>query len=609
LISHALDSAGIHPESISYVEGHGTGTQLGDSIEIAALSHAFQRRTPKKQFCPIGSVKPNIGHSESAAGIASLTKVLLQMEHGQLAPSIYSDEPNPNVEFEESPFYLQHGLAEWPTPPDQPRRALINSFGAGGVNACVIIDQYEAPKGSADRPESGPCVFALSARSEERLREYADRLLAHLRKQQRIDLASLCYTLQVGREAMEERLAIVVSDVDQLIDRIGDWSRRGSSATVHRGSLDPRRGSKRASKVARTTSGAESLNELASRWVAGEEVDWESLYPHKKPSRVTLPTYPFARERYWVSDALVPEMRTLSTTPLHPLIAYNSSTLSEVSFSSSLSETAFYAVDHRLYDERIFPGAAFLEMACIAGNVVNEQRVRKITDVVWMQPVSFRTGAQALRTVLRHVGDTVQYEISSFDDERETIVHAEGRLVFGNGRTDPADGDDRIQLEAVKAQCTRAEDGPVCYGKFREHGLQYGPSFQTIEELYVNGSSALSKLKLADHLKRDFGEFILHPSMIDGALQTIAGVVGSMSPSTPYLPFALDEMEIIRPVPATCYAYAECTDAQPQNLTGVMKFDIRLLNESGDVLIKFRNLYVRPLAGPLTSSQAAVSVA
>src|SRR5581483_10542440 len=360
LINHALEKAGIHPESISYVEGHGTGTQLGDSIEIAALTQAFQKRTTKRQFCSIGSVKANIGHSESAAGIAGLAKVILQMKHRQLVPSIYSDEVNPDIEFKESPFYLQHGLSEWESSPGHPRRALINSFGAGGVNACVILEEYEKPNSSDNRQESGPYLFVLSAKEEDRLREYVDRLLIHLKCEQQVDLASLCYTLQVGREAMEERLAVVVSDVNELIDRLGDWSKRGPSANVYRGSLGRRRGSRRPAKLREAGMGEQSLIELASMWVAGEEVDWDNLYPSNKPRRIGLPTYPFARERYWISDSLIPEKRTGSHAQLHPLISCNSSTLKEVSFSSWLQDSAFYAVDHKVNEERIFPGAGFL---------------------------------------------------------------------------------------------------------------------------------------------------------------------------------------------------------------------------------------------------------
>jgi hypothetical protein len=145
-------------------------------------------------------------------------------------------------------------------------------------------------------------------------------------------------------------------------------------------------------------------------------------------------------------------------------------------------------------------------------------------------------------------------------------------------------------------------DAASCYGAFRESGFRYGPSFQTIQELRINGTAALAKLRLPDHLKPDYGEFILHPSMIDGALQTIAGVAASRSPSTLFVPFAVDEIEILKPVPHNCYAYAEQVGSQSADVG--LKFDVRLLNESGDVLMRFRNLHVRPLTRPRTQSVA-----
>ncbi|HEX6101022.1 MAG TPA: SDR family NAD(P)-dependent oxidoreductase [Thermoanaerobaculia bacterium] len=601
LISRTLEKARIHPETIGYVEGHGTGTQLGDSIEVAALTKAFRKETTRRQFCPLGSVKANIGHSESAAGIAGLAKVVLQMQHGQLAPSIHSDVPNPNIEFETSPFYLQHRLSEWQRPADHPRRALINSFGAGGLNACLVVEEYnESHHPSRD---AGPYLFTLSAKNEERLHDYADRLLAFVRSDRRVDLASLCYTLQTGREAMEERLAIVVGDVDELIDRLGEWSVDAAAAGVHRGSLRPRRGSNRSLKLVPAAHEL-SLDDVASQWVAGDKVDWDSLYFGEKPRRIAIPTYPFARERYWLSDTPASELSVPSRTSLHPLIAYNSSTLDEVRFSSSLPETAFCAADHKVGDEGILPGAAFLEMACFAANMASEQRVRKIKDVMWMQPLSFRNGAQTLRTVLRRTAEGAEYVTSSFNDDHEQVIHSEGRLVFGNNRIKVAASEDRMTPQMLKTQCSPPEPGSTYYDKFRSLGLNYGPSFQTIQEIHVNHVFALSKLKIADELKKEFGQFILHPSMIDGALQTIAGLVGGQSPRTAWLPFALDELEILGPVPQTCYAYAERADAAVQNPTGVSKFNIRLLNESGETLIKLKNLYVRPLAAPLAAGHS-----
>jgi polyketide synthase PksN len=602
LVSGMLDRAQIDPESIGYVEGHGTGTQMGDSLEIAALTQAFQKRTAKKQFCPVGSVKANLGHSESAAGIAGVAKIVLQLKHRQLAPSLHSDPPNPNIEFDETPFYLQQTLSEWPAPSGQPRRALINAFGAGGVNACAVLEEYMQPDAPGSLEEAGPCLFVLSARNEDRLREYADRVLSSLRNQSGIDLASLCYTFQSGREAMEERLAVVVSNADELIIRLADWTTRRSAASVQRGSLDPRRLSRRSANVIRPSSGAEGLAELATRWVSGEGVHWDSLYA-RPPRRMAVPTYPFARERYWVSDSPVPGKSELSTGRPHPLIAYNSSTFNEISFRSSLSDTAFYAVDHRVRDERIFPGAGFLEMACISANIASEQKVRRIKDIVWAQPLSFRTGPQALRTVLRHNGETAEYEISSFDDQNETVVHCEGRVTFANGSAEPDETEKRIDIHDLKSRCVRSADSAAHYEAFRAYGFQYGPSFRSIQELHVNGSFALAKLKIAEHLKGDFGQFLLHPSIIDGALQTIGGLVTSGDAATPYLPFALDEIDLIRPIAPTCYAYAERVDVAAQ--AGVMKFNIRILNENGDVLVKMTNLCVRPLPVPQVGSDAA----
>lgn len=604
LISQTLSKANIHPETISYVEGHGTGTQLGDSLEIAALTQAFQKQTAKKQFCSIGSVKANIGHSESAAGVAELSKVILQIKHRQLAPSIYSEEVNPNIDFKESPFYLQHGLSEWKPAPGQPRRALINSFGAGGVNACAVLEEYETAIGSGETPQPGPCVFTLSAKNEDRLREYADCLLAHLRKHPGIDLTALCYTLQTGREAMSERLATIVRDVSELFDRLSRWINQESVTEVYRGSLASRRPAR-----SRSVGSDQDLGEIASIWVEGNEVSWESLYPQNKPRRIGLPTYPFARERYWISDSPITETGAAPSAQLHPLISYNSSTLREISFTSTLPETAFYAVDHKVFDEAIFPGAGFLEMACIAGNIAGEQRVHKIRDIVWARPLIFERGPQTLCTALKPAREGVEYVISSLNEENEASIHSEGRLIFRSGRADATETEDRVPIQGLKEQCASPQDGAAWYDKFRQYGFNYGPSFQTIQEIYTNDSFALSKLKIADHLKSGFSHFILHPSMIDGALQTVAGLAGGLGSATPHLPFALDEVVIIHPIRRICYAYAEFADPGEQSHAGGRKFNIQLLNENGDVLVRFRNLFVRALSGFQTASHSQMMIA
>jgi acyl transferase domain-containing protein len=338
------------------------------------------------------------------------------------------------------------------------------------------------------------------------------------------------------------------------------------------------------------------LAELASMWVAGQEVDWDGLHSGRKPERIALPKYPFARERYWLSGTTLPGDRQSSAAKLHPLISYNSSTLKTVSFDSLLSHTAFYAVDHRVRQERIFPGAGFLELACISGNIAGEHRVHKIKDIVWMRPLSFGNAPQLLRTVLKSAGDGAEYAIVSPDEERESAPYSEGKLVFRNDWA-AATAQESIEIEALKAQCARVEEGADYYATLKKYGLSYGPSFQTIQKIHVGHTFALAKLKIADHLKGDFGQFILHPSIVDGAWQTLAVLAGGPDLVAPRLPFSLDEVDILHPVRQTCYALVEVADRERQNQPGVGKFNIKLLNESGDVLIRFANLLVRPFTG------------
>jgi acyl transferase domain-containing protein len=336
-----------------------------------------------------------------------------------------------------------------------------------------------------------------------------------------------------------------------------------------------------------------SLTELASIWVAGQDVNWDALYSGRKPERIGLPAYPFARERYWLPGMALSGERSLPTARLHPLISCNSSTLKTVSFDSLLSETAFYAVDHVVGQEKIFPGAGFLELACIAGNIAGERRVHKIKDIVWMRPLSFRSGPQTLRTVLKTASDGAEYAITLLDEDRESSAHSEGRLVFRNDWA-PASAQENIEIETVKARCAQVEEGANFYRTMKQYGLSYGPSFQSIQKVYVGDSFALAKLKIADHLKGDFGQFILHPSIIDGAFQTLAVLARSTGLIAPLLPFALDEVEILHPMRQVCYALVEFANSERQNQLGAEKFNIKLLNESGDVLIRFASLLVRP---------------
>ncbi|MGW3567955.1 amino acid adenylation domain-containing protein, partial [Streptomyces sp. NPDC000941] len=189
VIRTAIDRAGIGADTVGYVEAHGTGTLLGDPIEIAGLVDAFggpvePDRREKRPLVAVGSLKSNIGHLEAAAGIAALTKVLLQFRHGALAPSLHSARPNPEIDFSTTPFEIQQTLRPW-TPSELPRRAIVSSFGAGGANACVVMEEYAPvapPEPDGAQAPDAKQLVVLSAKSEDRLRAYAADLAAFLRR-------------------------------------------------------------------------------------------------------------------------------------------------------------------------------------------------------------------------------------------------------------------------------------------------------------------------------------------------------------------------------------------------------------------------------------------
>jgi polyketide synthase PksN len=227
VVEQALRKARISARAVSYIEAHGTGTELGDPIEITGLTRAFRRDTTENGFCALGSVKSNIGHLEAASGIAGLTKVILQMRNKTLVPSLHAEELNQNIDFAGTPFFVNRELRAWEQPILDgtvcPRIAGVSSFGAAGTNAHVIVEEYaESPRPPQPRPvQVKPVAIVLSASRRELLNEYARSLLDLIRDPVAraaggIDLVALAYTLQVGREAMDERLGVVVHSVEEL---------------------------------------------------------------------------------------------------------------------------------------------------------------------------------------------------------------------------------------------------------------------------------------------------------------------------------------------------------------------------------------------------------
>jgi acyl transferase domain-containing protein/acyl carrier protein len=215
VIEEAQAVAGVEPRSITYIEAHGTGTRMGDPIEMAALTQTFRASTPERGFCAVGSVKSNFGHLDAAAGVAGLMKTVLALKHAEIPPSLNFERPNPEIDFANSPFFVNTSLRPW-EPWQGVRRAGVSAFGIGGTNAHLVLEEApRAPEAGAVEPPNADSrqrereLLLLSARSAKHLEEMTRRLAAHLRENEGEELADVCYTLAVGRREMNHRRAVV----------------------------------------------------------------------------------------------------------------------------------------------------------------------------------------------------------------------------------------------------------------------------------------------------------------------------------------------------------------------------------------------------------------
>lgn len=219
VIAEALAISQINAESINYIEAHGTGTSLGDPIEIESLNEAFRSFTDKTEFCAIGSVKTNIGHLDAASGVAGLIKTVLSLQNKKIVPSLHYEEPNSNINFSDSPFYVNVELKDWEKN-EHPRRAGVSSFGIGGTNAHIILE--EAPEREESSESRDWQMLLLSAKTESALKQKKINLLEHIESEKNISLPDISYTLALGHETHDYREVCIAKSKDEIISILSD---------------------------------------------------------------------------------------------------------------------------------------------------------------------------------------------------------------------------------------------------------------------------------------------------------------------------------------------------------------------------------------------------
>jgi amino acid adenylation domain-containing protein len=592
---------------------------------------------------------------------------------------------NPNIDFDNSPFVVQQELAEWKRlfkdGEEIPRRAGISAFGAGGVNAHVVIEEYAENGGegrgargegkghgaesiesrdegpgargggrehgvdSKEKDNEGPYLIVLSARNEERLRAYAANLLDYIDRvlkvetrlkesgqdeirnsnppdQGRTRLENISFTMQVGREAMEERLGILVKSTRVLSEKLQGFLSGETVEDLYRGQVKRNKAALSVFTVDEDMAKAidawidkRKYAKLLNFWVNGGQVDWQKLYDQRKtnkPRRISLPTYPFARERCWVPEGRRQRAESREhragdgVRMIHPLLHENTSDLRGLRFSSTFTGEEFFLADHQVNGQRVLPGVAYLEMARAgvqkaAGVLKDEQTGIRLKNVVWASP--FVAGD---RPAPLHIGlfpgeeKEIAYEIysESEDDDSERVVHSQGSVLPGSVPEVPL-----LDIEALKSECDqRILSSDRCYEIFKAMGIDYGPGHRGIEKVYAGSGQVLAKLSLPSLILDTQDQFMLHPSLMDSALQASIGLMQAASDSgrsadhKPALPFALETLEILGDCTQKMWAFVR------KNGGGkVQKLDIDLSDETGKVCVRIKGFASRVLESAVDS--------
>jgi acyl transferase domain-containing protein/aryl carrier-like protein/SAM-dependent methyltransferase len=591
LIRKALHKAGVDARTLSYLEAHGTGTELGDPIEITGLTQAFRDWTADNGFCAIGSVKSNFGHLEAAAGVAGLIKVLLQMQRKALVPSLHASATNPHIDFTRTPFTVQQVLTPWAKPMagdrELPRRAGLSSFGAGGSNAHAIVEEYEAEPSPSQR--RGRVVVPLSARTPERLRAAAGNLLHALDGIVPGDLDSVAYTLQTGREAFECRAVFVSASMPDLraqLERFLDDEQRRTAdepvATPHP-LLHLLRRDGAMERLLTQWAAEGEVDKLAEAWKLGVEVDWAALWP-SPPGLISLPGYPFASERHWLTDGVHRRHAVAPPAGSAPQLLEAVEPARGWRYRIRLSGEEPYLTDHVVHGRRTLPAAGYLAIVHAAATGLapaDTDHAVELADVLWPHPCTAEATGLVLSLSIERTGhDAAVFTVCSEAGDQDAVPFCSGVIRWR--RSDPLPPRDVRELPGVPA---RRESAAACYDRFHRLGLSYGTTHRCIVQADAAGSDVLVRLDAG--AAGDTPGLPLLPGLLDSALQAALLADAELDRhSAPPLPFALASAVMPGPLQRTAYAWARPASAAE----GV---DIDLLAADGEVLGTLRGFCLR----------------
>lgn len=606
VICRAWQEAKIDPQTISYIEAHGTGTQLGDTIEIEALSDAFARYTEKKQFCGIGSVKTNIGHLDTMSGMAGLIKAILSLKNGMIPPMLHLHKPNRKINFINSPVFINDSL-KLCTKTGHPLRFGISSFGFSGTNCHIVIE--EAPKLENSLINFKYQILTVSATCKEQLQILAQNYLNDINDIDDEIIENLCYTSNVGRNHYQYRLAIIAENKSDLINKLSsvidnrftdldEWTFYGEHRVISSDRPDRKQGDLTEEEKGILNIEAEKyttnidlvdeffmLEKICSLYIKGADIKWDRRYKNKKNCIIPLSTYPYKKSRCWL------EIDSKEVSNIHEVNKKNKHKLSalidECILDSEMKvvfQTRFVAqdywvlTDHRVQGQCFLAGTVYIEMILEAMKLIEPQRSIELRKIVLLTPFALNDYEERIAyTEIYKKENYYLFMVKSCNDienNNSEVIHSQGEIWYSNHEIE-----NNINIDALKQKCDSGYFVPDADNYNDLSMMHFGEHWKNIKEMYIGENETLSYLELPSPFLEEINEFLMHPALLDNALATQIKADGNS-----YLPFSYEKIVVYHSMPGKVYSHVRSI-AQENQTEEVLVYDITLIDEGGQKII------------------------
>ncbi len=551
LLRECWRECGVEPEELTYLEAHGTGTRLGDPVELEAITKAFADYTNKRQFCAIGSVKSNVGHLDCAAGLVGIAKAVLMLEKGKIPPTLHFQTPNSQIDFIHSPVYVCDKLEDWNPP--QGRKCGVSSFGISGTNGHVVLE--EAPKQERSSVSGESSLLLISGQTEECLLENWRRLRSYAQTQQP-NLREFCYSAAVGRSHRPWRAAIVLHSLEQFISMEPDTNAQAGCYVGH-------------SKASATLQSAhDDLESLAQGFVNGGNYPWTELYGACQC--LSLPSFAFDHKRYWVEHhALQAPTRKLAPCIDEHIELSDGSSL----FRYRLSTAQCWELrEHTLEGTHILPGTVYIEMMLEAGNHLFADEAFVLQDVMFLSSYACKTEDIAeLQIAVQPKAEGFSLQISSKKQDESTWErHAEGLLLPSQGnRPQRTDISELLAHKGEPQVIERQNNGPI---KISQRWL-------SLDKLWKTDETMTAHFSLQEQYRSNLQSYCAYPSLLDGAVNA-ANILHSGGFC---LPFSYKKAAFFRQLPASFYSKAVAY-SENRLQKKIFTYDVTLYTDAGETI-------------------------